>query len=576
VFLATTNAGQAYIDECAAAGVPIPPTIGQLGAGKWTSRGFIPKAEQFIVNTPAEVRTFDNASGMCIALPRYSDDTKSTVALDGVICLSKTTSKVCFWDNQMSGTTFAFPAGSQIPIGVPTTPGGQYQAGGAELLGGQGGVCTDCHAGENPYIVHPNSNLGSVLMGDLENTLPMFAPNRYIPLVAAAWPQNAASQAAAYAPGACTGCHQKGGNGRFPQLSNALPGYCNTILANALTRTMPPFSPGSEAASAPVTTFKSWCGTAATSTTADYGDPHLTTTNGIHYDFQAAGEFVALRNSDSGFELQTRQTPVATSFTPGPNAYTGLASCVSLNTAAAVRVGDHRISYQMSASRAGNAAQMQLRIDGKPVALPPNPIAIGTGNSVARSAAGGLDVRLADGTRLLITPNFWASEGYWYLDVEVSDTPAREGIMGHIPAGSWLPLAPDGTSFGPAPGPLPARDVLLNQRFANAWRVTGTTSLFDYAPGTSTANFTDRGWPPRAGSSCVTARVDPWGTGRARPPVRPMEPDLARRLCRPVQDPTRFANCVFDATVTGNAGIAEGYVRSLKLRAGGTAQTYHK
>jgi len=104
VFLATVNSGQAYINECAAAGVPIPPPIGQLdpaGVSGWKSQGFIPSAAQFIVGTPAEVRTFESPQGMCIALPRYMGTSLDTVELDGVICLSKTTSRVCFWDNQM-------------------------------------------------------------------------------------------------------------------------------------------------------------------------------------------------------------------------------------------------------------------------------------------------------------------------------------------------------------------------------------------------------------------------------------------------------------------------------------------
>ena len=44
------------------------------------------------------------------------------------------------------------------------------------------------------------------------------------------------------------------------------------------------------------------------------GDPHITTIGGIHYDFQSAGEFVALRDGN-GMEIQTRQTPIATTFT---------------------------------------------------------------------------------------------------------------------------------------------------------------------------------------------------------------------------------------------------------------------
>ena len=153
----TTNIGQAYIDECIANGVPIPPTIRHTRSGRhmgWKTQGFIPESQQFIGQesgpSPAEVRTFQSASppGMCIALPRYTNTSRTTVKLDGVICLGQVTSKVCFWDNQMNRVTFPFPSGSVIPIGVPSVPGGEYQAGGAELEGGAGGVCTDCHAGQ--------------------------------------------------------------------------------------------------------------------------------------------------------------------------------------------------------------------------------------------------------------------------------------------------------------------------------------------------------------------------------------------------------------------------------------------
>ena len=136
----TVNSGQAYINECTANGVPIPPPIGQLdpaGLSGWKTQGFIPTGIQFIGQTggpsPAEIRTFQvlppsPQEGMCIALPRYTNTMRTTVALDGVICLGRISSKVCFWDNQMGGTGFSFPAGTVIPIGVPNlmiNPAGQ-------------------------------------------------------------------------------------------------------------------------------------------------------------------------------------------------------------------------------------------------------------------------------------------------------------------------------------------------------------------------------------------------------------------------------------------------------------------
>jgi hypothetical protein len=264
VLSATTNVGQAYLNECMAARVPIPPPINEMdsaGVAGWKSEGFIPIGDQFIgqENGPsaAEVRTYRSTSpaGMCYALPRYADaQNRTTVVLDGVICLSQETSKVCFWDNQMKGSGFSFPAGARIPIGVPDSnvdPQGRYQAGGFELLGGSGGVCTDCHAGENPYITHPRSDLGGVTWESVIATLPTFAPFGYDPLVAMQWPQNELSQTVATPPPICQGCHVQGGiGGRLAQLSNQLPSYCGTILTQAYLRTMPPSSPGSATAAA--------------------------------------------------------------------------------------------------------------------------------------------------------------------------------------------------------------------------------------------------------------------------------------------------------------------------------------
>jgi hypothetical protein len=576
VALVTTNKGQAYLDECAASGVPIPPPIGVLdpnGTAGWRSLGFIPPTEQFIVGTPAEVRAFVAPTGMCIALPRYTNASLTNVSLDGVICLSSTTSKVCFWDNSMNnGPNFTFASGDRIPIGVPNLaidPLGRYQAGGAEIEFAGGGECTDCHAGENPYIIHPNSNLGGVFMGDLNSpplNLPTFGPDRYDPIVGATWAQNQLSHSEPLVPRACSTCHTLGGSGgRFPHLSNELPGYCGTVLANAINRTMPLGAPGSQAGTPAMNTFRNWCNSAPSAGPSDRGDPHLETTNRIRYDFQAAGEFVALRNSATGFELQVRQTPVLTSFTPGPDAHTGLSSCVSINTAAALRVGRHRISYHPRF--VGRGERMELTIDGRVVELPPHSLDLGEGNRIGRAAAGeGIDVVVADGTRVIVTPGFWESEGYWYLNLEVLGSPAREGILGPIQGDDWLPLAPNGASFGARPASLMTRHLMLNRSFADAWRVTEKSSLFEYEPGTSTATFTERSWPPASGASCLAIRSNPWLGGKPRRPVDPMAAEEALKHCQGIEDREVFGHCVFDTTATGNPGVAAAYHLSLRLR----------
>ena len=73
-----------------------------------------------------------------------------------------------------------------------------------------------------------------------------------------------------------------------------------------------------------------------TLTAANEGEPHLSTVDGLHYDFQSAGEFVSLRDAGGngqGVEIQTRQTPITT-VTPYTNPYTGLATAFARSSSA--------------------------------------------------------------------------------------------------------------------------------------------------------------------------------------------------------------------------------------------------
>ena len=279
----------------------------------------------------------------------------------------------------------------------------------------------------------------------------------------------------------------------------------------------------------------------------DDGDPHLATVEGVHYDFQSAGEFVLLRDGN-GVEIQARQSPVATA-SAITNGYTGLTSCVSLNTAVAAQVGAHRVSYEPNLSGIPDPAGLQLRIDGVLTTLPPGGVNLGPGGHIAGYVTGGIVVDFPDGTTLIATPNWWPSQSRWYLNLSVFHTQASEGILGARPTGSWLPALPGGGSMGPMPATLHQRYVDLNATFASAWRVTPATSLFDYAPGTSTATFTIAAWPPE-NPPCVIPEVPD-------PPVQPLDPRTAQQLCRGVLDPIRNRDCFDDVRVTGEPGFAD-------------------
>jgi lysyl endopeptidase len=322
------------------------------------------------------------------------------------------------------------------------------------------------------------------------------------------------------------------------------------------------------------TRLRDWLDPQNTGTLVLDGDTHVTTANGVHYDFQAAGEFVSMRDG-SGLEVQTRMAPIATTFNPGPDPHDGLATCVSLNTAVAARVGKRRVTYEPNLSGVPDPSGLQLRVDGVLTTLGPAGVDLGNGGRLAKTTApGGLEVAFPDGSVLNVTPGWWASQSRWYLNVDLVRSPVIDGmaapgaspnsgaggIAGAIVPGSWLPALPDGSSMGPMPAALHQRYVDLYQKFADAWRVTDKDSLFDYARGTSTETFTMRGWPLE-NPPCVIPQTEP---------VRPASQLVAERACRGVTGKFAHRNCVFDVRVTGNIGFAKTYALSQRIRTGAT------
>ena len=286
----------------------------------------------------------------------------------------------------------------------------------------------------------------------------------------------------------------------------------------------------------------------------DDGDPHMTTVDGTHYDFQGAGEYVALRDGN-GLEIQTRQTPVPTASIV-TNPFTGLGTCVSLNTAVAARVGTHRVTFEPNLSGVPDPSGLQLRIDGVLTTLTSTGVNLGGGGRVMSSTGGGIQIDFPDGTVLTVIPGFWNSQGKWYLFVGIHGTPAQEGLMGSLVPGSWLPALPDGSSMGPMPATLHQRYLDLYQKFGDAWRVSNKTSLFDYAAGTSTATFTIASWP-NENLPCTVPEA---------PVVKPVDRNTAEKVCRAITDEKMKSNCIFDVAVTGEPGFAKTYEVTQRIR----------
>lgn len=226
VFIKTTANSEDYIKECDAAGVPIPPP---MYADPWEKRGVF--TNEFISeSSESELWFYESKSpeGACLALPRYDDG--KTASLFGIICVGKKSSNACFWDN---------PRGKNFPRNVPVDI--SSFVGGFDLKQNGQGTCTACHAGENPFVVHPDkpafAGLTSSLMPD----------NWHNPLVHPDWPENPGPTTlldSVSSASECDSCHTQSYAGRFPDVSDPeIQQYCSAVLETSVfggvKRTMP-------------------------------------------------------------------------------------------------------------------------------------------------------------------------------------------------------------------------------------------------------------------------------------------------------------------------------------------------
>ncbi|HEX5823723.1 MAG TPA: RHS repeat-associated core domain-containing protein [Candidatus Limnocylindrales bacterium] len=258
------------------------------------------------------------------------------------------------------------------------------------------------------------------------------------------------------------------------------------------------------------------------------GDPHLFTSNGLQYEFQTVGEFVALQSDSGDLRVQVRQEPY------------GESRAVSINTAIALSVAGDRVV--MTAVK-GQGTTPRLVIDGRPTTIITPTQTLPHGGSIERADGGGYDVVWPDGSRIGVTVHLTGA-----LDVLVDLAGSRKGsvrgLLGSPDTGPTSELVTrDGKRLALPRLDDPTYRHVVYETFGESWRVRQDETLFDYAPGNSTKTFTDRSFPDEV---TTTSQVPADVAARAT--------DLCRRAG--VTDPTFLEGCVFDVGLTGDPGFA--------------------
>jgi hypothetical protein len=256
----------------------------------------------------------------------------------------------------------------------------------------------------------------------------------------------------------------------------------------------------------------------------------------VAYDLQAAGEYVLLRSADAAVEIQARTEP------------RGAGSDMTINTAVAARVNDHRVVVSVG------APALQVRVDGQ-VADLGSPMDLGSGGRVVQYA-NGIEIDLTDGSRL-----YALARSKCCLNIVISPSDGLRsdgrGLLGEVAAGGLpVPALPDGTRL-PRAENAHDRFTAIYEQLAPAWLATDATTLFDYAPGKTTASYLVPGFPAEARTRSVE---DLTSTERA----------VAETKCANVADPDLLLNCMFDVTVSDLEQWADLYGLTDRFIKGGT------
>ena len=206
-----------YMAYCRKVRVPIPPDFALSGTA-WAPQGKL-QTNLLQPGADANVWTYSDPvrRGACIALPRGGGGQRA--GLSGIICQSATTGRACFWDSRDRDDSNPL---RQMPALDWTSQRLRIaQLKDASNLTEPGsGVCTDCHRGNNAFLIAPDdptwakvlrgplvTDPGSTFTTRVERSIEMLNGHaRYIPVT---YPANRPDWVNSVSNTGCAGtCHE--------------------------------------------------------------------------------------------------------------------------------------------------------------------------------------------------------------------------------------------------------------------------------------------------------------------------------------------------------------------------------
>jgi RHS repeat-associated protein len=260
-----------------------------------------------------------------------------------------------------------------------------------------------------------------------------------------------------------------------------------------------------------------------------HGEPHLDSVTGVHFDFQAAGEFLVAASPDGKYLIQVRQQPWG--------------DLVAVNTALAAGVDGDRVGvYAREPSF--------LLVNGAPVKELDVEKRLAHGGWLERHG-GSVSIRWREGGSLEVTQVF-DSLNYTFVP-SAEEAEKLSGLLGRADGSGHEIAARDGALLGRSDPDFAAK---LHDQVGNSWRLKPSESLFHYWPGESTAKFTDLSFPHKHAA-----------TDSLSSPVR----SKAEAICRAVgvrRQPV-LDDCILDVGLSGMPAFATASVGIPENRPGG-------